>query len=114
LFADATALSLLSDEIVDASLSLLVSRIPVLHRRILDRSVVVRDQLDYGRMQLVFVAHRSRTSFKIADVAAFVRDDEGALELACLLRVDAEVGRQLHGAAHPFRDVDEGTIGEDR
>src|SRR4029079_13586107 len=47
-------------------------------------------------------------------VATLVGDDQGALELARILRVDAEIGRQLHRAADTFWDVDEGAVGEDR
>src|SRR5207237_2691181 len=39
--------------------------------------------------------------------------DQPTLELAGVLRVDAEVGRQLHRAAYALGDVDEGTVAED-
>ncbi len=65
-------------------------------------------------MQLVGVAHGRRAAFQVADVRAFVGDDEGTLELAGILGVDAEVGGQLHGAAHALGHVAEGTVGENR
>ena len=40
------------------------------------------DELDDGGVQLVFVPHRRRAALEIADVAAFVGDNEGAFELA--------------------------------
>jgi hypothetical protein len=63
-------------------------------------------------MQLVLVAHRRGAAFEVADVAAGIGDDQRALELARLGRVDAEVGRQFHRAAHAGRDVDERAVGE--
>ena len=65
-------------------------------------------------MQLVFVALGCRAALKVADVRALVGDDQGALELAGVLLVDAEVGRQLHRAAHARRNVDERTIRKHR
>ena len=91
-----------------------VARIPVLDGRILDLGVVERDQLDHRGMQLVLVAHRRGAAFEIADVGALVGDDQRALELAGVLLVDAEIGRQLHRAAHARRHVDERAVGEHR
>ena len=65
-------------------------------------------------MQLVFVPHGRRATLQIAYIAAFVGDDQGALELAGVGRVDAEVGGQLHGAAHALGHIHEGAVGEDR
>ena len=64
-------------------------------------------------MQLVFVAHRRRAALEVAHVAGLVGDDQRSLELTGLRLVDAEVGRQLHGAAHALRYVDEGAVAED-
>ena len=64
---------------------------------------VERDQLDDRGVQLVLVALRRRAAFEIADGRAFVADDQRPLELAGVLGVDAEVGRQLHRAAHALR-----------
>ena len=56
---------------------------------------------------------RRGAAFQIADTcASLVRDDQRALELAGLGRVDAEIGRQLHRAAHALGHVDEGAVGE--
>ena len=95
----------LGDEVVDAALAFLVARVPVLDRRVLDRRVVERDELDHRRVQLVLVAHRRRAPFQVADVRALVGDDQRPLELPRVLRVDAEVGRELHRAANALRDV---------
>ncbi len=64
-------------------------------------------------MKLVLVAHRRRAAFQIADITFFLGDDQRPLELAGLGRVDAEIGRKLHRAAHALRDVAEGTVGKD-
>ncbi len=110
----AAAVAALGDEIVDAALALGVAGVPVLHRRIFDLGVVERDQLDHRGVKLVLVALGRRAAFEIADVGALVGDDQRALELAGVLLVDAEIGRQLHRAAHARRHVDERAVGEHR
>src|ERR1700722_16524788 len=60
--ARAAAIAALGDEIVDAALALGIPGVPVLHRRIFDFRVLVRDQLDDRRMQLVLVALRRRAA----------------------------------------------------
>ena len=110
----APAIATLGDEIVDAAPALGVARIPVLHRGVLDLGIVEGDQLDDRGVELVLVALRRRAAFEIRDVGALVGDDQRALELAGVLLVDAEIGRQLHRAAHARRDVDERAVGEDR
>ena len=82
--AVAAAVAALGDEIVDAALAVLVARIPVLHGRVFDLGVFQRDQLDHGGVQLVLVALRRGAAFEIADIGAFVGDDQRALELAGL------------------------------
>ena len=110
----AAAVAALGDEIVDAAAAGGVARIPVLDGRILDLGVVERDQLDHRGMELVLVAHRRGAAFEIAHIGALVGDDQRALELAGVALVDAEIGRQLHRAAHARRHVDERAVGEHR
>ena len=110
----AAAIAALGDEVVDAALAFGVAGIPVLHRRIFDLGVVERDELDHRGVQLVLVAHRRRAAFEVAHIGALVGDDQRALELAGVLLVDAEIGRQLHRAAHARRHVDERAVGEHR
>src|SRR5207249_11305849 len=91
----------LGDEVVDAALALLVAGVPVLHGRVLDlRTLAERDQLDDGGVQLVLIADRGGAAFQVADVRAFLGDDQRPLELAGVLGVDAEIGGQLHRAAN--------------
>ena len=74
--------------------------------------VVERDEFDDRRVELVFIPHRRRAAFEIADVRALVGDDERALKLAGVGGIDAEIGRKLHRAAHAFGDVTKRTVGE--
>ncbi len=74
----------------------------------------MRDELDHGGVQLVLVALRRGAAFEIAHIGALVGDDQRALELAGVALVDAEIGRQLHRAAHARRHVDERAVGEHR
>src|SRR5512132_3631897 len=110
----AAAGAALGHEVVDAALAVLVARIPVLHGRVSDLGTLEGHELDHGGVELVLVAHRRRAALQIADVGTFVGDDERALELAGLLGVDAEIGRQLHRAAHARRHVHERAIAEHR
>ena len=112
--AVAAAVAALGHEIIDAALAFGVARIPVLHGRVFDLGIVERDQLDHRRVQLVLVALRRRAAFEIGDVGALVGDDQRALELAGVALVDAEIGRELHRAAHALRHVDERAVGEHR
>ena len=110
---DAAAGAALGDEIVDAALAVLIAGVPVLDGGILDLGVIQGDELDYGGVQLVGVAHRRGAAFQVAHGGAFVGDDQGALKLPGILGVDAEVGGQLHGALDALGDVAEAAIAED-
>ena len=72
------------------------------------------DDLHYSRMELVLVTHRCGTTLQVADVGFIVGHDQRALELTGIGRIDAEIGAQLHRATHPFGDIDERAIREDR
>ena len=104
----------LGDEVVNAAAALGVAGVPVLHGRVLDLGVVEGDELDHRRVELVLVAHRGGAAFQVADVGPLFGDDEGPLELAGVGGIDAEVGGQLHRAAHALGDVAERAVGEDR
>ena len=111
---DAPAGAALGDEVVDAAPSFVVARIPVLHGGVFDLGVVEGDQFDHGGVELVLVADGRGAAFQVGHVCPFFGDDQGALELSCVGRVDAEVGAQLHGTAHALGDVHEGAVAEDR
>src|SRR3972149_1679033 len=55
----------LRDEVVDAALPVLVARIPILDRAVLQLCIVERDEFDDGRVKLILVTHRGCASFKI-------------------------------------------------
>ena len=90
----------LGDEVVD------VLR-PVLHGRVADPRARLGDQLDDRRMQRVGRPDRRRAALDVVHVGALVGDDQRPLELAHVLRVDAEVGLQRHLDVHARRHVDE-------
>src|SRR5450756_1395576 len=57
---------------------------------------------------------RGGAAFEVADIGALVGDDQRPLELSGVALVDAEIGRQLHRAAHARRHVDERAVGKHR
>src|SRR3972149_2911416 len=95
----AGGLAPLGNEVEDAALALLVARVPVLERGVLDLRIVQGDELNYCSVELVGLADRRRAALQIAHVGALVRDDESPLELARALRIDAEVGHELQRTA---------------
>ena len=112
--AVALADAALGHEVVDAAASLLVAGIPVLHGGILDLRILFHDDLHHGRVELRFVAHRGGAALEVAHVGALVGHDQRAFELAGAARIDAEITGEFHRAAHPFRDVAERAVAEDR
>ena len=109
----ALALAALGDEVEDPALALAVAGIPVLHGGVLDGGVGFGVELNHGRVELVLVAHRRGAPFQVAHIAAFFHDNEGPLKLAGVHGVDAEVGAQLHGAAHALGHIDKAAVAED-
>ena len=103
----------LGDEVVDPALPFLVSREPVLQGGVFYFGVVKGDQLHHCGVELIGLPCRSGASFKVADIGALFGDDEGALELAGIRLIDAEIGHQLHGAADAFGDVGKRSVAED-
>src|SRR5919198_1384473 len=89
----ASAQAALGDEVIDPAAALFVAGIPVLHGRVLDLRIIERYELNYSGVQLVLIADGRGTALKIADVGAFIGDDQRALELPGFGGVDAEVCR---------------------
>src|SRR5262249_454678 len=110
----AGALAPLGDEVVDAAPALLIARVPVLDRGVLDGGTGQRYQLDHSGVELVLVPLGCRAALEIADRSALVGNDERALELPGLRRVDPEVGGQVHGAGDTLGHVDERPVAEYR
>ena len=98
--------SALGDQVVD------VGR-PVLDRRVAGAAALLHDDLDDRAVQRVGRVGWRRAAFDVVHVGAFVHDDQCALELAHVLRVDAEVGLQRHVHVHARRHVDERTTRPD-
>ena len=72
-----------------------------------------RDEFDDGAVQRRGLELRRGAALHVHDLGAFVGDDERALELAEVFRVDAEVGLQRVLHLHARRHVDERAAGED-
>ena len=64
-------------------------------------------------MELVLVTHRGGAALHVAELRAFVGDDERTFELSGARRIDAEITRQFHRALHAFRDIAERAVGKD-
>ena len=114
LAAIAAAVAPLSHKVVDPADAMLIPGIPVLHGGILDRGVIEDHQLNDGRVQLVGIKHRRRATLQITHGSPLFRHDQGALKLAGVTRVDAEIGGKLHRALNPLRDEHKRTIAENR
>jgi hypothetical protein len=63
-------------------------------------------------MELIAVTHRCSAAFEIADVAAFIGNDQRAFKLSSLACVNAEVGGKLQRTSDAFGDVGKRTIAE--
>ena len=79
---------------------------PVLYGDILNLGALERDQLDHCAVQRGRVKLRRRAPFHVGNFRAFVRDDEGAFELAEILGVNPEICLQGMLHFHTRRDVD--------
>ena len=102
----------LGNEVVDATLTLLVAWVPVLYGRVLNIGILLHDNLHNGGMQLVLISAGRGATLQVAHIRALISHDERALKLTCTLGIDAEVGRELHGATHTLGDVAERAIRE--
>src|SRR5574344_37396 len=110
----ATQVASLGDEVEHTALSIFIARIPVLHGGIFHLGIVVDDNLDDGGMELVLIAHRSRTSLKIRHIRIVVGNDERALKLSCIARIDTEITAQFHRTTYTLGDIYERTVAEHR
>ena len=97
-------------EVVDTPLAILITWIPILNRRILDFRIIHCNQLDNCSMQLVFISHRSGAALQITNIGAFISNDQGPLELTCVLCIDAEISWKLHWAAYALWHIYEWAI----
>ena len=107
-----TAIGTFGHKVIDSALALFVTGEPVLNGRIFDLGVFLDHDFHHGGVQLGRVALRGGTALKVGHIRALIRDDQRALKLAGVFRVDAEIGGQFHRATHPRRDVDERAVRE--
>ena len=99
----------LGHEVQDPA-AIVIAGEPVLHGGVFHLCVFMNDHLHHRRVQLVTVSYRGRAAFNVADIAAFIGNQDGAFKLAGFLRVNAKIGRQLHRAAHAFGDINKGAV----
>ncbi len=111
---DTTQVASLGHKIEDATLSVLITRIPVLHGRVFYLGIVLDDNLDDSRMELVLITHWCGTSLQVRYVCIIIGDNQGTLKLTCVAGIDTEVTTQLHRTTHALRNINEGTIAEHR
>ena len=102
------------DEVVDAAPALGVTRIPVLHCRVLDLGVIQRNQLHHRCMQLVLIPHWRGAALQIAHRGSLLRHNQCPFKLARIRRVDAEIRGQFHRAPHAFGDETERPVAKHR
>ena len=63
-------------------------------------------------MELVGIKLWGSTPLEVAHGGSFFRHNESALKLTTLLVINTEVGRQVHGAFHAFRNEYKRSIGK--
>ena len=93
------------NEVIDAAFAVLVARVPVLHGGVLDFSIVMHDDLHDSGVQLILVTPRCGTTLQIREVGTLVGNEQRALKLTRVLRIDAEVCGKFHRAAYAFGDI---------
>ena len=87
---------------------------PVLDGRVAAASVLLDDDLDHRGVERIGRVDGGRAALDVVHERALVADDQRALELTHVLRVDAEVGLQRDLHAHALRHVDERPTRPDR
>ena len=97
----------LGDEVVD------VVR-PVLDRGVADLRAGQRNDLHHRSVESIRGVDRGGTALDVVDLGPFVHDDQRPLELAGVLRVDAEIGLQRQRDLDAFGHVHERSAGPDR
>ena len=112
LAALAAALAALGHEVVDTTHAILIAGVPILYGGVFDRGIIEGHQLHHRGVQLVGVKHRRRAALQIAHQSSFLSHDQGALELARVAGVDAEVGGQFHRACHTLGNEHKRAVAE--
>ena len=84
---------------------------PVLDGRVPHSCILLGDDLDHCGVQRIRLVNRSCTPFDVVNVRAFVSNDERALKLTHVFRVDAEVRLQRDLHVNTLGHVDERPTG---
>ena len=108
------AVTTFRNEVIDTAFAFGITRIPVLYGTVLHFRTLMYHNFHDSGMQLVLIAHRSRTTFQIGNIRIIIRHNQRPLKLACITRIDTEIRGQLHRTAYPFRDIYKRTVGEYR
>ena len=102
-----TQVASLGYQVQHTTLTMLITRIPVLNGRVLHLSIVLDDNLYDSRMELVLITHWRCTSLQVRNVGIIIGDDQCTLKLTGVTGIDAEVTAQLHRAADALRNINE-------
>ena len=89
-------------------------RAPVLHRNVLDFSVLHCYQFDHCAVQRGGLKLRCRTSLHVGQFGTFINNNERALKLTELLGIDPEISLERMLNFHPRWHVDKAATAEDR
>ena len=84
---------------------------PVLNGGVAAAAALLHDDLHYCGVQGIRLVDRSGTALDVVNISVLVDDDEGALELAHIFRVDAEISLQWNVYVHALGHVDKGATG---
>src|SRR5205085_11652949 len=77
-----------------------------------DLGAFERDQLNHRTVQGGGLEFRRGAAFHVSDFAAFIGNDESALELAKVFGVDPEIGLERMFHFHSWRDINERAAAE--
>ena len=102
-----TQVTSLGYQVQHTTLTMLITRIPVLNGRVFHLSIILDDNLYDSRMELVLITHRRCTSLQIRNVSIIISDNQCTLKLTGVTGIDAEVTAQLHRTADALRNINE-------
>ena len=104
---DTTQVASLGYQVQHTTLTMLITRIPVLNSRVFHLSIVLDNYLDNSRMKLILITHWRCTSLQVRNVSIIISDNQCTLKLTGVTGIDAEVTAQLHRTADAFRNINE-------
>ena len=104
---DTTQVTSLGYQVQHTTLTMFITRIPVLNGRVLYLSIILDDNLYDSCMKLVLITHWRCTSLQVRNVGIIISDDQCTLKLTGVTGIDAEVTAQLHRTADALRNINE-------